>query len=366
MRLLDNWRNLGLFFAAALLAGLAMTTSTGQVGAATANAPAPRTWTVLVGGEAGITQQEMGPAGAWQFMRFYPDTITINVGDTVVWKLNSTEPHTVTFPMSGQKSPDLVVPEGGDSRRMMLNPMAAFPQGGNSYNGNALVGSGQMDRSGQFPQEFKVTFTGAGSVDYFCAFHTMMTGKVIVQGAGSGYPQTREQIDASSSAVLASDAAAAGPLEPLANMVSTRPGLNGSTVYELHMGYGNGTMSWMRFGPTDLTIKKGDTVVWVQGDVDTPHTVTFTSGGTEPELVLPEPQPQGPPKLILNPIILAPAGGASYGGTGYYNSGFIWGTLTPIPGPHSYSLTFDTPGSFEYVCALHDMMGMKGQITVQP
>ena len=42
-----------------------------------------KTWTVLVGGEAEVEQQENGPAGAWQFMRFYPENITINAGDTI-------------------------------------------------------------------------------------------------------------------------------------------------------------------------------------------------------------------------------------------------------------------------------------------
>jgi hypothetical protein len=42
---------------------------------------APKTWTVMVGGQAAIEPQEYGPAGAWQFMRFYPENITINVGD---------------------------------------------------------------------------------------------------------------------------------------------------------------------------------------------------------------------------------------------------------------------------------------------
>lgn len=365
MRRLSLWKYLGLFALAGLLAGTLLSTGAGQVAAAP-NAQIPRTWTVLVGGEAGIQQEEMGPAGEWQFMRFYPDTITINAGDTIVWRLNSAEPHTVTFPNFGEKPPELVIPEGGASQRMMLNPLAAFPQGGNSYGSVGLTGSGQMDRGAGFPQEYKLTFTSPGSYEYFCAFHTMMTGKVIVQAPDSGYPRTQAQIDADAAAQLAADAADAGAVQPIANMVSTRPGLNGTTVHEVHVGYGNGIMAWMRFGPTDLTVKKGDTVVWVQSDVDTPHTVTLTSGAAEPELILTEPQPQGPPKLIVNPMVLAPAGGPVYSGTGYFNSGFIWGMLAPIPGPRSYSLTFDTPGTFEYICVLHDMMGMKGHITIQP
>ncbi len=366
MKAFDPRRNLALLVVAVLFSGVVMSAGANRVVAAPSGQVTPRTWTVLAGGEAAVTQQEQGPAGAWQFMRFYPDTITINAGDTIVWKLKSAEPHTVTFPQPGQMPPDLVIPEGGGSSRMMFNPLAVFPQGGKSYDGSSLTGSGQLDPGPQFPKEYSLTFTQPGTFQYFCAFHSMMTGKVIVQAAGSSYPKTQEQIDADAAAMLAADTSAASAVQPLANMETTRPGPNGTTVHEVKLGWGNGTMSWMRFGPTFLSIKKGDTVVWVQSDVEMPHTVTFTSGSQEPELVLSEPQQAGPPKLILNPEALAPAGGGTYSGTGYFNSGFLWGVSTPIPGPRSYSLTFDTLGTFQYTCILHYMMGMQGSITVHP
>jgi plastocyanin len=366
MRVFDLHRNLALFVVAALFSGAVMSAGARHVVAAPFEQAAPRTWTVLVGGEAGVTQQEQGPAGAWQFMRFYPDTITINQGDTIVWKLKSSEPHTVTFPPPGQMPPELAVPEGAGSSRVILNPLAAFPQGGKSYDGTGLTGSGQLDPGPQSSKEYSLTFSKAGTFQYFCAFHSMMTGKVMVQAAGSAYPKTQEQIDADAAAMLAADTAASAAVQPVADMETTRPGPNGTTIHEVKVGWGNGTMARMRFGPTSLSIKRSDTVVWVQSDVDTPHTVTLTSGVQEPELVLQEPQSAGPPKLVLNPQVLAPAGGGTYSGTGYFNSGFLWGVSAPIPGPRTYSLTFDTLGTFEYVCALHDMMGMKGSVLVHP
>ena len=83
-------------------------------------------------------------------------------------------------------------------------------------------------------------------------------------------------------------------------------------------------------------------------------------------LVITEPQQRGPPKLILNPIVLMPAGSKVYNGTGYFNSGLIWGIMVPLPGPKGYNLTFDKPGTYKYLCILHDYMGMKGQINVIP
>jgi plastocyanin len=324
----------------------------------------PTTWTVLVGGEAQISKQPDGPAGAWQFMRFYPETITINAGDTVVWKLNSAEFHTVTFPATGEQAPAFLVPEGGDSQRLVANPLVAFPQGGATYDGTTYTNSGLLQRAPGSPQEYKLTFDKAGDYAYLCAVHTMMKGHVIVQEAGKAYPKTQAQYDAEAKAQLAADSAAAAEMEAGASTATTKPGPNGTTIHQVKIGAGDGMISWMRFGPTDLTIHVGDTVEWVQNDVETPHTVTFTSGQKEPEDILVEPQASGPPKLVFNPVVMAPAGGGTYSGTGFFNSGLLQGTQSPVPGPRSYSLVFDQPGTYEYACTLHDGMGMVGTITV--
>jgi plastocyanin len=183
----------------------------------------PTTWTVLVGGEAEITQQEKGPAGAWQFMRFYPDSITINVGDTILWKLNSAEIHTVTFPKPGEKAPDLILPEGTDSQRVMFNPLVAFPQGASAYDGTALTASGQLGGGPQFPIEYKLTFTASGTFDYICAFHPMMKGKVIVQATGTAYPKTQSQIAADVNTQLIADMEAAMKAEHQGQAEGERP-----------------------------------------------------------------------------------------------------------------------------------------------
>jgi plastocyanin len=256
------------------------------------------------------------------------------------------------------------VPEGGDSQRLIANPLVAFPQGGTTYDGTAYTNSGLLQRAPGSPQEYKLTFTTPGDFAYLCAVHTMMKGHVIVQEAGKAYPKTQAQYDAEAKAQLAADTAAAAKMEAGTSTATTKPGANGATIYQVKIGAGDGMMAWMRFGPANLTVHVGDTVEWVQNDVETPHTVTFTSGGEEPADILVEPQAGGPPKLVFNPEVLAPAGGATYSGTGYFNSGLLQGTQSPAPGPRSYSLAFDKPGTYKYLCALHDGMGMVGTITV--
>jgi plastocyanin len=335
-----------------------------QIQNAGASSSSPVTWTVLIGGEAAISPQEYGPTGAWQFMRFYPENITVNVGDKIVWKLGGSEPHTVTFPMPQAAIPNLIIPEQNSSDRLLLNPSVILPEGGPTYNGTQPTGSGQLDVEPGFPREYNLTFTRQGTYEYFCGFHSMMKGNVTVQPAGTPYPKTQEQIDSEAAAQLSEDTKAALNAVARAENVSVRPGPNGTAIHEVGLGYGDGILSWMRFVPTNLTIFAGDTVEWTNGDVETPHTVTFLSGGHEPDLILVEPQQRGPPKFVLNPVVQMPAGGKVYSGKGYFNSGAIWGTMIPLPGPRSYALTFDTPGSYAYLCVFHDYMGMKGKITV--
>jgi len=247
---------------------------------------------------------------------------------------------------------------------LIANPLVAFPQGGATYDPAVYTNSGLLSRAPGSPQEYKLAFDKPGNYAYVCAVHAMMKGHVIVQAAGAAYPKTQAQYDAEAQAQLAADTAAAAKLEAGASAVVTKPGPNGTTTYQVKIGAGDGTNAWMRFGPTDLTVHAGDTVEWVQNDAETPHTVTLTSGQAEPKDILVEPQASGPPKLVFNPVVLAPAGGATYSGTGYFNSGLLQGTQSPAPGPRTYSLVFDTPGTYEYICVLHDGMGMSGHITV--
>jgi plastocyanin len=326
----------------------------------------PVTWTVLVGAEGGLEQIDTGTGARWEFLRFYPDSITIDAGDTIVFKLNSMEPHTVTFPKPGDPVPPLIIPEGGTSQRMLINSLDIFAQGGSTYDGSAYTGSGQLGGDPTMPTSYSLTFPTAGTYDYGCAFHSQMKGKVIVQAAGSAYPKTQAQIDADAKALIDQDTAAALKMEPTVQQVSSRPGPNGTTIWSANVGYGDGTYAYMRFSPKTLTIHAGDTVEWTQKDVETPHTVTFVSGGTEPDFAVVEPQPNGPPKVVFNPVVLAPAGGSVYSGQGYFNSGLLQGTESPAPGPRSYSLVFDTPGAYEYICVLHDPLGMSGIVTVLP
>jgi plastocyanin len=312
---------------------------------------------------------------------FFPSKITINAGDAIYFEF-PTPPgfHTVTF-LSGEEVPALIIPdEASDTPpaspaagppTLILNPQAAFPSGSNTYDGTGFVNSGLdvIRLPGDPP--FVLTFTTPGTYEYQCIPHgVVMKATVVVQEAGSELPEDQATIDA-----RAEEERAAVIEEGMAEIAEYAEAKatardDGSTLWEVAAGAGEGQARVMRFLPDNLEIKAGDTVRWVNHSKTEPHTVTFLGAGVEqPEDIAVEPQPGGPPKIIQNPLTLFPQGGDVFNGEGYTNSGFL-GELNgqPLPGGPAYELTFDTAGEFPYYCILHasgpEGPGMAGTITV--
>jgi plastocyanin len=312
---------------------------------------------------------------------FFPKEITINAGDAIFFEF-PTPPgfHTVTF-LSGEDVPPLIIPDeaAGDSPAsppagpptLVLNPQAAFPVGGNTYDGTGYLNSGlDVVRLPSDPS-FVLTFTTPGTYEYQCIPHgVVMKATVVVQEAGSTLAEDQAAIDAQ-----AEQERAAVIEEGMAEIAEYGEATatardDGSTLWEVAAGVGEGQARVMQFLPNALEIKAGDTVRWVNHSKTEPHTVTFVGAGAEPpEDIFIEPQPSGPPKIIQNPMTLFPQGGEVYSGEGLVNSGFL-GELNgePLPGGPAYELTFDTAGEFPYYCVLHasgpEGPGMAGTITV--
>ena len=109
----------------------------------------------------------------------------------------------------------------------------------------------------------------------------------------------------------------------------------------------------LRFLPNTITINEGDTVEWKQLNGMMIHTVSFLATGQEP------------PEFIINDTInpeavMATGGNVHNGaGSGFINSGIL------EPGD-TYDLTFNVPGTYKYLCLIHDEMKMTGTIKVLP
>jgi plastocyanin len=283
-----------------------------------------------------------------QLNEFAPNQVTINVGDTVRWSLDSTEFHDVVL-LSGAPAPDFVQagPDG-----LFINPAAAFPAGGPTYDGTGFVGSGLLNTG----DNYSLTFSKAGTFPYLCLIHGGMTGTVNVVSGGQGV-DTQSAIDARRNAQINADLATIVP-NIMAN-VGELP-TQGGTV-GVAAGVQIGPADVERFMPRKVTIHQGETVSWIWKTEETPHTVTFLGGQPAPDVIVPQPQANGPPRLMLGPKMLAPAGNAlSWNGGTLLNSGF----LQPMPGQPTpqFSATFATTGSFDYVCLLHE--GMVGTVLV--
>ncbi|MDQ3930039.1 MAG: plastocyanin/azurin family copper-binding protein [Chloroflexota bacterium] len=342
-----------------------------------------QTFTVLMGAEY-FTEE--GDKSSWFSYRFFPEKLTIIVGDTIMFKHNSgLDVHTATFLGPMTTLPEFfIMPDGAQQgpppTRLEVNPLILFPQGGNSYDGSQFVSSGGMAADIPGPKEYSVSFPKAGTYQYICLVHTEqypdgtrrpMMGTVTVQAAGSAYPMTPAQVDAAAKEAIEADRAIATASEPKAEepAVVTRAATNGSMIHRVNTGYiaaaSNGTddVDYLRFSPKVLTINAGDTVEWA---VPTPHGFHNIMFGEEPTLFNFEPQPAGPPKVFTPAEVFFPVGPNVHTGTGLYSAGIVRGSSDP-PGPfgQSYSLTFTQPGRYEYICALHYNQGMDGTIIVQ-
>jgi plastocyanin len=128
-------------------------------------------------------------------------------------------------------------------------------------------------------------------------------------------------------------------------------------------GGGSQTLSVLRFLHGTITIHAGETVEWTNDDPITPHTITF---GTEPL----DPMPPSA-NVSLDADGARHATVAKVGDSAH--SGFIVAApqerigLPQAPlGVTRFRVTFPHAGVFPYICALHDDLGMKGQVVVVP
>lgn len=294
------------YAASAGTVSLALVVLSGQASAA-------QTWQAHAGSGIG--------AGLVTVMKFYPDTITIDEGDSLSWNVEG-DAHSIGF-LSGAAAPD------------PFSPAAQLPTGGSTYDGTGIVSSGIITPG----TNYTLTFTKAGTYQYNCLIHPGMMATVVVQPAGTPYPHPQRFYDHEYQIGKAQDVI--GGVKLLAQQTPPRPTLNtdGSKNYSVNVGLGNGTTSIMRFFPGTRIIHVGDSITFTNRDPMMPHTVTF-------------PGSDGQFQDIFTLL-----GAATYDGSTLTSSGILMANQT-------YTLTFTKAGRFNYECLLHDEIGMKGKIIV--
>jgi plastocyanin len=292
--------------------------------AAHAAAP-PQDWSVLVGSQT----RDMAVQG----QRFLPGDITIDAGDQVTWTANSAEFHTVTFFAGG--TPQASVPPLDPTDPAQINRQGTDTMDGTSYYSSGILTT--LPDAGPLPTtpftSYTLTFPDPGTFTYYCLVHgVMMRGVVHVQPAGAPYPSTQADIDA--------DAAWQSHAIDVDGRTLRARTIAESTDHKVFTGADDGVAMVMRFLRHRVVIHKGERVRFVNTmSMGAPHTVTF---GKEP----------------VGPALFAPSGDPTNYRGGNLHSGIL--------APHSrFVVTFNKVGTWHYICALHDEMGMKGVVVVR-
>lgn len=301
--------------------------------APTTRASSPSTFHVTLG-TASADMSLMG-------MAFYPNALTVHQGDILVFTNFLPEPHTVTFGATGPLNPFA-----------FQAPQNLVGPGTGIFTNTGILNSGILVPGGPLGSSFTVTIDiGPGTYAFRCAFHPLMIGTVTVVPNGQALPFTDAQYQHQAHAQEIVDIAHGHEIATKSALAAMKASDLGGVGIEVAVGGGDGVSTVMRFFPSSLTIHVGDTVTWVNRDPYTPHTVTL---GLEP--------PGGIPGLVPPANRTFPfSAPTAYDGSFNLNSGFL---LAMFPWGNTFSVTFTAPGTYNYICGLHDFMGMVGSVTV--
>jgi plastocyanin len=301
---------------------------------------AQMTWNVLVGAQ---THDKAIQASA-----FLPNEIWIHAGDTITWRFDADDIHTVTFLTAGQVRPPFPVGCPG------------FSSSPATFDGSACVTTPPLVTGGTFA----VNFPATGNFKVVCLVHPNMTGVVHVLGASQPFPHDQVFYDRQASAQtieLLTDHDRGGQ-RPHAGHQSAHVVAAGTGEVAATAG-GTSTVSVMRFVGSPTIIRAGETVEWDNLSPVEPHTITF---GTEPA---DDPAPPSATVTIdqdgaRHAIINSPSTSA--------HSGFIVaapqdriGLPQSPPGVTRFRASFPHPGLYRYICAIHDELGMIGEVIVK-
>jgi plastocyanin len=300
---------------------------------------------------------------------FYPKRVTIHKGDRVSFKIVGF--HNIYLPKKGDPIPDLFAvdpanPVAGKTDAagnpfwfngqpsLSINPAAAAPVGGKTYDGSEAVGSG-LPLAGP-PKPLPVKFTKKGKYTVLCLLHPGMKGTIVVKGKKAHIPtkaQDRKRIKKQ-----AKDAS------KLAKKLVAGQGVpSGLTVKAGNDKKGVATLAFFQ---AEKTVKVGQQVTFTMSNKSTEtHNVAFAPEAYAKELAEQFIGPAGldartvyPSEPIGTPLVV---NGTSHG-NGFVNTGLL-DDVKSTPLPKSAAVSFSTPGTYQYYCIVHGAE-MKGTIKV--
>ena len=331
--------------AAMLMAGAATTTAQGKE------------WLVTVGAES--------PGRGSQALAFLPNELWIQTGDSIRWTFPTHERHTLTFLTPGQIRP----PGFGPTFGVPVGCPGLTPDG-SSFDGSTCVTTGVLllgdTETTASAQSYSVSFPAAGNFKFVCLVHADMTGVVHVRSLSDTLPHDQDFYDREAQRQQARLLADAFSLEGPGTPGRRDRDQSGSVAAGIGQvvtatGVGTQTASLMRFLRGMIVVNVGDTVEWTSLDPSINHTVTF---GAEPA----DPRPPSTNVTLTSDGARQATIGSSADSV---NSGFLSpapqdraNLAQSSPGVTRFRVTFTAPGTFNYICAVHDQLGMKGTVVV--
>jgi plastocyanin len=297
-----------------------------------------------------------------QALAFLPNEIWIHAGDSITWKVPTDEAHTVTFlktaPPAQVRPPFSVGCPGGTAD-------------GSPFDGTACVNSDVLVAG----QTFTVTFPTAGNYTLVCLIHRNMTGIVHVLPLSEALPHDQDFYDETAEdeqqdllSDRDSDEDHRRRREHSASAHSHGQVSAGTGEIVATPG-GSQTLSVMRFDEPDIVIHAGEIVEWTNSDPATAHTITFGAQPANP--IPPSSNVTLDADLARHAVINLPTDNVHSGfvvAASQERIGLVQSPLPPLPGGTvtRFRVTFTHPGTFPYVCALHDGLGMTGKVIVLP
>jgi len=312
-------------------------------------------WRVLVSAESSHRGS--------QALAFLPNELWIHVGDTIRWTFPTHERHTLTFLRPGQTRP----PGFGPIFGVVVGCPGTTPDG-STFDNSACVSTGVLrlddSQTAADAKSYSVVFPAAGNFKFVCLLHADMTGLVHVVDASATLPHDQDFYDREArrgAATLLAEASRARDRAPDEEAARDSVAAGIGAVVTM-TGAGSQTASLMRFARKVVVVAVGDTVEWTSLDPSINHTVTF---GSEPA----DPRPASPGVVLTSDgarqaVINSPSDSL--------NSGFLSpapqdraNLAQSAPGITRFRVTFTSPGTFEYICAIHDELGMTGTVVVR-
>ena len=303
---------------------------------------------------AGAQSKDMGK----QAIAFLPNELWIHEGDSITWTSASGDIHTVSFFVAGQPFADFTVGCPG------------FSPSGISFDGVNCVSAPPLVQG----QSFTVKFPIAGNFRLICLVHTHMTGVVHVLPNSVDLPHDqafydKQAADKQRSLLMDSDMSKGheshGDMDKslAVHVIPGRASVTAGIGEMAATAAGFQSLSIVRFLDGDIKIHAGDTVEWTNLDPAMPHTVTFETDPANP----------GPPSGNVS-FDADGAGHATLNFVGDSAHSGIFGAAAQnqVGVPQSppaytvYRVTFPQPGTYDYICALHDNLGMVGKVIVLP